>query len=223
MLALEITGIVIGVPVIVAVLLYVTQHLVPHTTRRQHNDVAGFVYAVLGVLFTVMLGFVVVDEWQSLETIKTNTFDEANELGTLFWNARALPPATGRALEQTTRDYANVVINTEWSVMNDGESSPQATNIVYTMRDEINALPVDTLKEQTLYQYSLHAVNDLAAARRQRIDESGERVPDIRDRPTEPPVQRHGRRHPGCLPHLPQPAPRTAMIVWCVLIASVPA
>lgn len=178
-MVLEISGIVVGVSIGVAVLLYLVQALVPHRTRQEHNDVAGFVYAVLGVLFSVVLGFIVINEWESLEQTRANTFDEANELGALYWNARALPPAAGRELEKTTKDYANVVIDTEWPLLADGESSPQATRLVYTMRDEINTLPTTTAREQTIYEQSLTHVNNLAAARRIRLNESGDGVPDI--------------------------------------------
>ncbi len=178
-MVLEISGIVVGVSIGVAVLLYLVQAIVPHRIRSEHNDVAGFVYAVLGVLYAVMLAFVVVNEWESLQTTKANTFTEANELGALFWNARALPPAEGRALEKTTRDYATAVIDTEWTLLANGESSSDATNLVYEMRDEINALPTDSVRQQTIYQQSMDHVNNLAAARRQRINESAESVPAV--------------------------------------------
>ena len=178
-MVLEIVGIVVGVSVGVAALLYLVQVVVPHGLRSEHNDVAGFVYAVLGVLYAVMLAFVVVNEWESLQTTKSNTFTEANELGALFWNARALPPAEGGALEKTTRDYANVVTDTEWPLMVNGQSSPQATQLVYAMRDEINKLPTNTVQDQTIYQQSLEHVNNLAAARRERINESSESVPAV--------------------------------------------
>jgi hypothetical protein len=178
-MTLEISGIIVAVLVGVAVLLYAVQALVPHGIRREHNDVAGFVYAVLGVLYAVMLGFVVVNEWESLEAVKSNIFNETNELGSLYWNARALPPDQGRALEKTTKDYANVVIDDEWEMMDRGQSSAEATQLVYTMRDEINALPTATPKQQEIYQQSLEHVNNLAAARRARINESSESVPDI--------------------------------------------
>jgi hypothetical protein len=178
-MVLELGGILVGVAVGVAALLYAVQVLVPHGIRREHNDVAGFVYAVLGVLYAVMLGFVVVNEWESLEAVRSNTFTEANELGSLYWNSRALPPAQGRALEKTTKDYANVVIDHEWSLMDKGESSPQATQLVYTMRDEVNALPTNTPRAEAIFEQSLEHVNNLAAARRQRIDESSESVPNI--------------------------------------------
>lgn len=176
---LEIAAIVVGVSVGVAALLYFVQRAVPHHIRSEHNDVAGFVYAVLGVLYAALLAFVVVDEWESMESASKNTFTEANELGSLYWNARALPPDQGRALEKTTKDYATIVINSEWSIMAGGGSSPQATALVYVMRDEVNALPTDTPKQEALYEQSLEHVNDLAAARRERISESSETIPPV--------------------------------------------
>ena len=36
-------------------------HLVPAVSRQQHNDVAGFIYAALGVIYAVLLALVVRD------------------------------------------------------------------------------------------------------------------------------------------------------------------
>jgi hypothetical protein len=38
-----------------------------------HSEVAGFVYAVLGVVYAVTLAFVVVVVWQQFETAKADT------------------------------------------------------------------------------------------------------------------------------------------------------
>ena len=40
--------------------LILVQLLVPKEVSMQHNDVAGFIYAVLGVVYAVLLGLVVV-------------------------------------------------------------------------------------------------------------------------------------------------------------------
>jgi hypothetical protein len=179
MMVLEIAGVTAAVAVGVALLLYVVQILVPHRVRQEHNDVAGFVYAVLGVLFSVMLAFVVVNEWETLSDVKSNTFTEANELGALYWDSRALPPDQGRALEKTTKDYARAVIDTEWPMLDKGESDPAATQLVYDMRAEINAMPTTTPRQQAIYEQSMTHVDNLASARRERINESSESVPGI--------------------------------------------
>ncbi|WP_330181535.1 DUF4239 domain-containing protein [Nocardia sp. NBC_01503] len=142
-----------------------------------HNEVAGLVFQVIGALYAVLLAFVVVNEWNSLQEARGNTFSEANELGALYWNTRALPPEFGRDLEATTKQYARVVIDKEWPRLARGEYSPEATALVYRMREQINALPSDTPSSQSVYEHSLSTVNDLAAARRERLSQSGHNVP----------------------------------------------
>ena len=43
--------------------LAVVQRLVSSELRKQHNDVAGFIYAVVGIVYAVLLGLVVVAVW----------------------------------------------------------------------------------------------------------------------------------------------------------------
>ncbi|HWE91214.1 MAG TPA: hypothetical protein VG317_17270 [Pseudonocardiaceae bacterium] len=172
-------GSVVGTFIVIGLLIQVLQRAVPHPLRQQHNEVAGFVYAVMGVLFAVVLAFVVVNEWEALDTAKQNTFTEADELGSLYWNSRAMPADVGRALETTTKEYASLVIDQEWPLLDSGGYSTRATDLVYQMRDEINALPSDTPREQTLYDQSLQHINNLAAARRARLSESSDKVPAI--------------------------------------------
>ncbi|WP_194835392.1 DUF4239 domain-containing protein [Nocardia sp. XZ_19_369] len=148
-------------------------------TPAEHNDVAGTVFQTVGGLYAVLLAFVVVNEWNSLQEAKRNTFTEANELGALYWNTRALPPQAGRDLEATTKQYARVVIDKEWPGLGRGEYSPEATELVYRMRDQINALPTDTPLTHSIYEHSLSTVNDLAAARRERLSQSGHNVPTV--------------------------------------------
>src|SRR5688572_33187567 len=42
--------------------LALVQRLVPATSRQPHNDVAGFIYAALGVIYCVLLALVVIAE-----------------------------------------------------------------------------------------------------------------------------------------------------------------
>ena len=57
---------VVVLPVLLAVGgLLLVQRLVPPRLRREHNDVAGFIYAVLGVAYAVLLAFVVIVTWET--------------------------------------------------------------------------------------------------------------------------------------------------------------
>ena len=47
--------------------LVLVQHLFSNERRRQHNDVAGFIYAVLGVSYAVLLGLMLIAVWEQWE------------------------------------------------------------------------------------------------------------------------------------------------------------
>jgi hypothetical protein len=66
-------------------------YLVPWQVRQRHNDVAGFIYAVLGVVYAVWLGFVTLAVWEDFEVARSTAHSEANELAEHFWLAHELP------------------------------------------------------------------------------------------------------------------------------------
>ena len=58
--------------------LILVQRLVPIEVRRQHNDVAGFIYAVLGVVYAVLLGLTVVAVWEEWNAAADSADQEAS-------------------------------------------------------------------------------------------------------------------------------------------------
>jgi uncharacterized membrane protein SirB2 len=159
--------------------LALVQYLVPWQLRRQHNDVAGFIYAVLGVVYAVLLGFVTVVVWEDFELAKTTTESEANELVELFWLGQEVPEPEGERLQELSRSYAGVVLNEEWSLMERGQASPRAWALTEEMRLTIYAFQPDTDAEQVLYDQGLVLVHDLVDQRRLRLLEAGEGIPHV--------------------------------------------
>src|SRR5436190_14948612 len=114
-----ITGLfLISLVMLVAVLgLLLVQRLVPTERRKQHNDVAGFIYAVLGVTYAVLLGLMLVAVWQDWEAAQESATQEANELAAVFWLAHGLPEPEGRHIQELARSYARVEVHEEWPLM----------------------------------------------------------------------------------------------------------
>ena len=52
--------VVFAVCLVVVAGLELVQRLVPHEKRQEHNDVAGFLYAVIGVVYAVLLALLVI-------------------------------------------------------------------------------------------------------------------------------------------------------------------
>src|SRR5215216_6637431 len=132
---------IVAVATVVAVGgLVLVQRLVSTERRKQHNDVAGFIYAVLGVSYAVLLGLMLIAVWEQWNAAQDVASDEANELAGIFYFAHALPQPEGRHIQELARSYAQVVVEEEWPLMEQGKASPKAWATLDELRGTILGL-----------------------------------------------------------------------------------
>ncbi len=72
--------VVCGASLAAVIGLTLVQRLVPATIRKEHNDVAGFIYAALGVIYAVLLALVVIAVWEEFGRARVTVESEANAL-----------------------------------------------------------------------------------------------------------------------------------------------
>lgn len=171
---------VVSVAVVVAVgLLLLVNRLIPTELREEHNDVAGFIYAVVGIVYAVLLAFVVIAVWEEYEAARETTVREADELAEIFFIAHQLPEPERSRLQELARSYARVVVEEEWPLMEEGQGSPRAWNTLDEIRGTIQAFEPSSDAEQVLYGEELDRVNELSDARRERLLDAQEGIPTI--------------------------------------------
>jgi Protein of unknown function (DUF4239) len=141
--------------------------------------VAGFIYAVLGVAYAVLLGLMVVADWQDWQAAHDSATQEANELAAVFWLAHGLPEPEGRHIQELARSYARVEVRQEWPLMERGKSSPKAYELLDGMRASVEALHPTNDAQTVLYDNLLQRLHELGAARRARLLEAEEGLPAI--------------------------------------------
>ena len=122
--------------------LELVQRLVPVDSRRPHNDVAGFIYAALGVIYAVVLALVVIAVWGEYDAASETVEQEANSVAEIFWLAHRLPEPEGSHLQELARSYAEEVTHKEWPLMEQGQtplmtSQEEGTPAGWTLIDEI--------------------------------------------------------------------------------------
>jgi Protein of unknown function (DUF4239) len=168
------------VPVLVAVAgLVLVQRLVPPERRVGQNDVAGFIFAVLGVAYAVLLAFVVIAVWEEYKTAQTNLESEAHELAGVYFLASRLPEPERTRIQDLARTYARVVVEEEWPMMERGQTSPRADSLVRQLTLKILEFDPHTKGEQVLYESGLTQLHDAADARRSRLLEVREGIPKL--------------------------------------------
>jgi hypothetical protein len=159
--------------------LALVQRLVPPERRKEQNDVAGFIFAVLGVAYAVLLAFVVIAVWQDYETARTDVESEAHELAGVYFLASRFPGPQRTQLQNLIKTYTKVVVEEEWPMMERGRTSERADSLVRQIRTRMLEFDPKTKGGQVLYDHGLTQLHDATDARRERLLEVREGVPDL--------------------------------------------
>jgi hypothetical protein len=168
------------VPVLAAVAgLILVQRLVPPALREEHNDVAGFIYAVLGVAYAVLMAFVVIVVWQDYEQARNTVETEANELAGVYFLADRFPEPDRERVQELARSYARTVVEEEWPLMERGETSERADSLLRELRLSLQNVDVNTGAAQVLYDQGLTRVHEVSDARRLRLLEVNQGLPVV--------------------------------------------
>src|SRR3954466_5444014 len=108
--------------------ILIVRRLVPHQTMARHNDVAGFVYATMGVTYAVVLAFVVIAVWENYAATREVADREASAAGALYRMAEGFPDPYRAAAQEAVLAYAEVVVEASWPAMEQGKAPPPAAS-----------------------------------------------------------------------------------------------
>ncbi|MDQ2803278.1 MAG: DUF4239 domain-containing protein [Pseudomonadota bacterium] len=100
---------------------------------RTNNEVAGFKFATVGVIYAVLLGFAVIVVWEKFSDSEMAVVQEAGAAATIYRLADGLDKP-GAALRKQLTTYLDDAIDKDWPAMERGKSSAvvtQALDAVY--------------------------------------------------------------------------------------------
>ncbi|HYU18668.1 MAG TPA: DUF4239 domain-containing protein [Chloroflexota bacterium] len=174
-----------GIVFVVATVLLAlgAMSLVRRTIKREalksHHDVAGFVYAVLGVIYAVLLAFVVIVVWQQFDVADQHSQEEAAAIANIYRLALSLPEAERLAIRQTLVAYVDVVVDEEWATMARGEESPHASQLLNDVWRAFRRIEPRSEQEKAVYAEAMTQLTTLGKSRWQRLFDSREGLQPI--------------------------------------------
>jgi Protein of unknown function (DUF4239) len=115
--------VVLGIPALAIAIQSVLRRRAVELRRGRHNDVAGFLVAVVGVIYAVLVGFLVVSLWDTHVAVSDNLDHEASLLNTLTEGSDVFGAATSTQIRQDVLAYAQAVV-TGWHYTENGEAYP---------------------------------------------------------------------------------------------------
>ena len=91
------------------------------STLESHNDVAGFVYAVVGVIYAVLIAFMVFAVYGQYQTAEGRIEKEAASLGDLYRVSSNLREPTRSEVLVLLKAYARTMVEKEFPEMEKGK------------------------------------------------------------------------------------------------------
>jgi hypothetical protein len=149
--------------------LIIIRKFYPHYKCKLHNDVAGFIFTTLGVIYAVLLAFTVIITWQDFDKASEVTSNEANCIASLYRDATAFPAGFRAQLKNELVNYANAIINDEWQKMAKGQRSPQVQKIQEKLWLLYGSFQPKNETQKIFLMESVKKMNQASEMRRQRI------------------------------------------------------
>jgi hypothetical protein len=172
------TATVVVVVSLTLLALYVFRRLVGRTRLAGAHHVAGdLFFSLAGVLYAVLVAFVVVVVWEQFGEADQATESEASAVGDLLRDSQAFPAAERPLVQHALVDYAHDVVNDEFPRMRRGEAIEQQSEQLTHVWESYLKIEPQTRTEIAFYDEAIQRLDDLSGSRAQRIATSQSEIP----------------------------------------------
>ena len=170
---------VVGLPVLAVTLQWLIRRRAPGLAGGEHNEAASFLGSVVGVVYAIIAGFMIITLWEQYVTAGDTVQNETVNLQDVVQFSGAFGPAAHANIRLLVMRYANSVATVEWQTMAKGEGSPVAQNDFDQLVTAIQGLTVHNPTQEEFLATMLTQVDDIGKERQQRLELSGQNVPAI--------------------------------------------
>jgi len=146
---------------------------------RTNNEVAGFKFAVIGVLYAVLLAFVVIIAWERFHDAEKALAVEAAAAATIYGLSPALGEPGATELRTRVAAYLESVLDVEWAAMGAGRWSPDTTRALRKVYESVVRYRPGDMRDADLQQELFHELDRLTEGRRERLVMSEGTVPGV--------------------------------------------
>lgn len=146
------------------------RRLSPQPWTAANNELVGFTYGVYGLVYGVLLAFVIVITWERFAETERLVMHETALLSELWRDSLVARPFIREDVQENLVAYAASVVEDEWPSMAAGGQAHARTEEIYENLWAItyHFAPQTKLQEAYMAEY-LARMNELSAVRRMRL------------------------------------------------------
>ena len=160
--------------------LYIIRKKLHWESFKENHEVGGFLFNALGLIYAVLIAFVVYATWEDYNAAREFCDNEADVMQNLYLDTEGLPEEIQPVLRKKIIEYMKAVIDEDWPLLAKGEDNPHSRHMLIDIWKTYSS--IDSLissKEQIFFSESLDKLNSVTEYRRQRILSSQNHIPVI--------------------------------------------
>jgi hypothetical protein len=158
---------IVGIPALAVGAKILLSRKVPTLGRDTHNDVAGFLVAVVAVIYAVIVGFTIVSLYEATVTANNDVSTEATMLLQIHAGNQVFGPVTSARLDADIVGYADAVVS-DWSAIAQGEPSAAVTRHLNALYATLDRYVPRTAAQRDFLNTAINDVNQVSQARAAR-------------------------------------------------------
>ena len=151
----------------------------PHERIKDNHDTASVIFNAYGLLYAVVVAFVVFVTWSSYDKAKMDSEIEANQLMDLFYLTNAYPDSIRFELQKQLIDYTKEITNNEWPMLASGEMSDAASEKVGTLWNSVLSVNTRSKIDENICESAFETMKNITEYRRLRMFAVRQTVPSI--------------------------------------------
>jgi uncharacterized protein DUF4239 len=164
---------IIGGAMLLAVLGFLAVHRrIEVHIRHAHNDVAGFIYAVLGIMYAILLAYVTIIVWERFDTANSTVEAEATSAYNIFHEVDEFPDPYRSNVEGMVKAYVESAIDEEWPLLASGRFSQHAEDLADQLGSAVAKLPATSMSQQVLLDHIMTQYEQMITQRHVRLFEA---------------------------------------------------
>jgi len=143
------------------------------------HEVGGYLLSVVGTMYAVLLGLIVVDAMTKFQTARAIVEQEANSLADVFLLSGSLPEEKSKKIRVLCNSYVKQVLTDEWPAMEKGRISLPARRAVIELMNEVMTFEPVTENQKAIYPIAVQEACQVWDFRRARTNMAQHGIPVV--------------------------------------------
>lgn len=135
----------------------------------EHHEIAGYILSVIGTLYSILLGLIVVNVQTKFDEARTKAQIEASCCSDIYNFCRGIPVADRERIRSAVREYYVVVQEQDWEAISSGRAVEGSIPAYQSLWREVSAYEPAGNRESACYSAILDSLRELSDARRYRM------------------------------------------------------